>query len=203
MAMKVCKECGTQLSSKAKICPKCGGDQRNFYSKHKVLMTFFAVICVATILIVAGGGKNANTVSQTSSAPITKDEKLEYNQGEVAILGDGAITVTKVERSQGSKWDKPKSGKEYVIVTVSIENKGKNNLSYNPLYFKLQNSQGQQENMTFTTIDQDTSLQSGELIPGGKISGTITFEQPKGDKGLILIYSDSIWSSKELKIKLQ
>lgn len=57
--------------------------------------------------------------------------------------------------------------------------------------------------MTFTTIDKDTSLQSGELIPGGKVTGTVTFEQPKGDTGLILIYNDNIWSSKELKIKLQ
>ena len=57
--------------------------------------------------------------------------------------------------------------------------------------------------MTFTTIDQDTALQSGELIPGGKVSGTITFEQPKDDTGLVLIYSDSIWSSNELKIHLK
>ena len=68
---------------------------------------------------------------------------------------------------------------------------------------KNENSQGQQENMTFTTIDKDTSLQSGELIPGGTVSGTITFEQPINDVGLTLIYNDNIWSSKELKIKLQ
>ena len=66
----------------------------------------------------------------------------------------------------------------------------------------MQNSQGQQENETFTIIDQDTSLQSGELVAGGKVSGTIVFEEPKDDTGLTLIYSDSIWSSKELKIKL-
>ena len=67
----------------------------------------------------------------------------------------------------------------------------------------MQNSQGQQESMTFSTIDSDTALQSGELLPGGKVSGTIIFEQPIGDTGLVLIYKDSIWSSKELKIKLQ
>jgi len=66
----------------------------------------------------------------------------------------------------------------------------------------MQNSQGQQESMTFTTVNSDSSLQSGELIPGGKVSGTIAFEQPIGDTNLTLVYSDSIWSSKELKIKL-
>lgn len=199
MAMKVCQDCGTELSSKAKICPKCGRDQRNFYSRHKVLMFIFAIICLGAIGAALGGGENGNTLPTNANIA---EQRTEYNQGEEARLGNGAITVTKVQRSQGNSWDKPKAGKEYVIVTITIENKGKENLDYNPWYFKLQNSQGQQESMTFTTIDQDTSLQSGQLISGGKITGTVTFEQPKGDTGLVLIYNDSIWSSKELKIKL-
>lgn len=130
-------------------------------------------------------------------------EIVEYTQGDKAILGNGQITVTNVKRSQGNDWDKPKKGKEFVIVTVNIENKGKDKLSYNPYDFKLQNSEGAQESTTFTTIDNDTSLTSGELIAGGKVSGTITFETTKGDKGLSLIYSDSVWSSKEIKINLK
>ena len=166
---------------------------------------FWLLIIIVIVGIAGAGSNNNNTTTQTSSSSTTsttQNEKTEYNQGEEAMLGKGAITVTKVEKSQGTQWDKPKSGKEFVIVYLTIENKGNSNLSYNPFYFKMQNSQGQQESMTFTTVDQDTSLQSGELIPGGKVSGTIAFEQPKGDSGLILIYNDSIWSSKELKIKL-
>lgn len=146
---------------------------------------------------------SGNDTSTSSTGKTTQDEKTEYNQGEEAILGKGAITVTKVQKSQGTQYDKPKSGKEFVIVYVTIENKGSSNLSYNPYYFKMQNSQGQQESRTFTIVDNDTSLQSGELIPGGKVSGTIVFEQPKGDTGLVLIYNDSIWSSKELKINIK
>lgn len=167
---------------------------------------FWLLIIIVIVGIASAGGSNNNdTATQTSSGTTstTQNEKTEYNQGEEAILGKGAITVTKVEKSQGTQWDKPKSGKEFVIVYLTIENKGNSNLSYNPYYFKMQNSQGQQESMTFTIVDQDTSLQSGELIPGGKVSGTIAFEQPKGDTGLMLIYNDNIWSSKELKIKLQ
>lgn len=167
---------------------------------------WFWLLVIIVIVGIAGSGSNNNDkttqTASSSTTSTTQNEKTEYNQGEEAILGKGAITVTKVEKSQGSEWDKPKSGKEFVIVHLTIENKGNSNLSYNPFYFKMQNSQGQQESMTFTTVDQDTSLQSGELIPGGKVTGTIAFEQPKGDTGLVLIYSDSIWSSKELKIKL-
>jgi hypothetical protein len=161
---------------------------------------FWVIITILIIGIAVAGTSDENTITPATSSI---SEKTEYNQGEEAMLGNGAIIVTKVEKSQGNQFDKPKSGKEFVIVYVTIENKGNSNLSYNPLYFKMQNSQGQQESMTFTTIDKDTALHSGELIPGGKVTGTVTFEQPKGDNGLLLIYSDNIWSSKELKIKLQ
>ena len=176
---------------------------------------WFWLIAIIVIIGIAGSGEKSSNNQQTAQTTQTTqtssvaqneenkvEEKTEYNQGEEAILGNGAITVTKVEKSNGSQYDKPKAGKEYVIVHLTIENKGEKNLSYNPYYFKMQNSQGQQENETFTIIDQDTSLQSGELVAGGKVSGTIVFEEPKDDTGLTLIYSDSIWSSKELKIKL-
>ena len=161
---------------------------------------WFWLLVIVILGVIIGTRNSNNTSIQTASSTnvsVLKNEKTEYNIGEEAVLGQGAIIVTNVEKSQGSQWEKPKSGKEFVIVHVTIENKGNSNLSYNPFYFKMQNSQGQQESMTFTTIDQDTSLQSGELIPGGKVSGTITFEQPKNDSELILIYNDSIWSSKE------
>ena len=165
------------------------------------------VIIIVVIIAIAGSqGENNNNVSNTStqtvSSSTTQNQKTEYNQGEEAILGKGAITVTNVERSQGSQYNKPASGKEFVIVHVKIENKGNENLSYNPYYFKMQNSQGQQESTTFTTIDQDTALNRGELIAGGTVEGTLTFEEKIGDTGLILVYNDNVWSSKELKIRL-
>ncbi len=165
---------------------------------------WFWIIAIVVIGIIAGSQGGDNTTTQTSDNPISsKNEKTEYNQGEEARLGNGAITINKVEKSQGNTYDKPKSGKEFVIVYLTIENKGNSNLSYNPFYFKMQNSQGQQEDTTFTVIDNDTALHSGELIPGGKITGTVTFEEPIGDDGLVLIYNDNIWSSKELKINLK
>lgn len=185
---------------------------------------WFWVIIVLVIAIVGGAGSQTHDtdtqqtsinqqattnstqqpeIETTETTETTKPtEKTEYNVGEEAILGDGAITVTNVEKSQGSQYDKPQSGKEFVIVSVTIENKGQDKLSYNPYYFKMQNSQGQQEDVTISTVNSDTALSSGELISGGKVSGTLIFEEPTGDTGLALIYNDNLWSSKELKINL-
>lgn len=144
-------------------------------------------------------GSNSNSSSSTSSEDLNKI----YSVGEEATLGSGSVTVTKVEKSNGTTYNKPKSGKEFVIVYITIKNNGNTNLSYNPFYFKVQNSQGQQEDKTFTIVDQDTALQSGELIPGGTVSGTVVFEQPVNDSNLTLIYQDNVWSNKSLQIKLQ
>lgn len=66
----------------------------------------------------------------------------------------------------------------------------------------MQNSKGQITNKAFTTIDSDTSLSSGNLAGGGEVSGTIAFEQPKNDNGLILKYKGNMFSNKEIQFKL-
>lgn len=164
---------------------------------------FWVIVVIFIIIIInSNGTKQTSETSTNVKISQIQQQKTEYNKGEEAILGNGAITVTNVEKSQGGTYDKPNSGKEFVIVYVTITNKGTSNLSYNPYYFKMQNSNGQQEDITFTSIDQDTSLSSGELIPGGVVSGTLSFEEPINDSKLVLIYNDNVWSSKELKINL-
>lgn len=174
---------------------------------------WFWLIIVIVLLIAISSPSNetttepnisTNTSSSTNTDSSTKVDTSNktYSVGEEAILNNSSIIVTKVEKSNGSEYDKPKSGKEYVIVHVTIKNNGNSNLSYNPYDFQVQNSQGQLENHTFTIIDQETSLQSGELIPGGSVTGTIVFEELINDENLILIYQDNFWTSKTLKIKL-
>ena len=147
--------------------------------------------------------EQANVDNKTKEAITTAAKAKEYYSiGEEGRLNGASITVTNIEKSQGAKYTEPKAGKEFIIVYLTIENKGTTNLNYNPYDFKMQNSQGYQEDYTYKTLDEDTELHYGTLIPGGKISGSVSFEQPIDDPGLILIYDDNIWDTKELKIKL-
>ena len=72
MAMKTCKECGTEISSKAKVCPKCGLDQRNFLKKHKGLAITLAIVC---IIIVGVSSDESNNTVQTESK--VSEQKVE------------------------------------------------------------------------------------------------------------------------------
>ena len=49
MAMKKCKECGAEISSSAKKCPSCGKDQRNWFSRHKLLTVILAIVVIGII----------------------------------------------------------------------------------------------------------------------------------------------------------
>ncbi len=130
------------------------------------------------------------------------EEKTEFEIGEKVALNDNIVEVVEVEKSAGDDFDKPKEGKEYVIVHVSIENNGDEDTSYNPYDFKMKNSNGQIEDPAFSIIDSDTALNSGELAPGGNVSGTMVFEQEIDDDQLQLIYEASFWSDKEIVFNL-
>lgn len=145
--------------------------------------------------------------SDTKDAVKTEETKKEevkdtYAIGEEVTLNNHVLKVNSVQRSQGTEWDKPKDGHEFVIVNITISNSGKDTVSYNPFDFKMQNSQGNITDKTFTTVDSSTTLNSGELASGGTVTGTIAFEQPTGDKGLIVKYKSNFFSNKEIKVKI-
>lgn len=198
-----CPACGQEIAKGAK-CPHCGHDSRNFFAKHKILTVLLALIVLGVIGSALGGGKDEpkkvaenNSTATSTKAEDTKkseDTKKTYKKGDTIELKGMCLTVTDVKKSAGSEFEKPKSGMEFVIVTVKIENKGKDTIAYNPLYFKVKNSKGQINQQTFTTIDQDTTLNSGDLAKGGEVTGTIAFEEPKDDKDLQLQFQDDIFT---------
>lgn len=132
-------------------------------------------------------------------------EKTTFQINETAKFKNVNYTVTNVKYSDGNDFDKPAEGKTYVIVTLKIENKSDSKISYNTFDWKMINSQGQEDSETFTTVDNDTSLNSGDLAPGGSKTGTLVFEQPKEETSLkLLYYANSFWdenSAFEIVIK--
>src|SRR5690625_1774410 len=177
--------------------------KKPFYKRWWVWL----VAIIIVIAIASGGGEDEERKGvETASDEKEKsedEEKTEFDIDEKVELDNRVIQVTDVEKSDGDDFDKPKEGNEFVIVHVSIENNGDKEVSYNPLDFKMKNSNGQIEDTTFTTIDSDSSLSSGDLAPGGNVSGTLAFEQPIDDEELQLIFEASFWSDKEIIFNLQ
>lgn len=178
--------------------------RRNCSLKFNVLY-FFTVFFYITVISGCTGTeapvKEGNQTTKAATQAQTTQPSA-YKVGDTIRLGDNRLTINETKKSQGKDYDKPKSGNEFVIVKVTIENAGKSEISYNPFDFKIQNSQGQITDYAFTTVNQDTALQSGDLAPGGKVSGTLAFEAPKNDPKLQLQYKPGFFSGDMIKVDL-
>jgi hypothetical protein len=176
-----------------------------------VLIPVFILILIFGAALACGSSGSAKKVDSTattaaSSQSTEKTEVTEtetttaqiYNIGDSVQLKGAVITVKNFKKSNGSDFEKPKDGMEFVIVTVNVKNNSDDKISYNPFDYKMQNSKGQITDMAFTTVDSKTALSSGELAAGGEVEGTVAFEEPKDDSGLVLIYQSNFFNDNEI-----
>ena len=85
MALKKCKDCGAEVSSSAKKCPKCG-------NKLKGGMLGKIVIGIIILGIIGGIASNVNGGNSNSNTP------EEVNIGETITSSKLEVTVTKVSQ---------------------------------------------------------------------------------------------------------
>ena len=107
MAMKACKECGNEISSSAKICPKCGKKQ-----KHTGILVFATII---VIFLGIGVASSINENALPSSSQSYKDEKItleKFNKIEtgmtyqevVDIIGEEGTVLSEVDIVQDEQY---------------------------------------------------------------------------------------------------
>lgn len=169
-------------------------------------------LIIVIVLIGAGGaaGNKDNTATNSgsnSNSTNTKkaEEKTEFKVGETASFDNKSLTVTEVQRNYdtGNQFARPEAGKEFVIVTVNITNNSDKTLDYNTFEFKMQDSNGVQQNEAITALSEG-KLNSGSLAAGGKVTGKLAYEVPKDDTGLKLLYQNfSFFDNKAITFNLQ
>lgn len=184
----------------------------NTKEKKSVFKRWWFWLIVVIVLIGIGGaagGNNSDTATNTGSNSSSQDqkaeEKTEFKVGETATFDDKSITVTDVQRNYdtGNQFAQPESGQEFVIVTVNIVNNSDKTLDYNTFEFKMQDSNGVQQNEALTALSEG-KLNSGSLAKGGKVTGKLAYEVPKDDPGLKLLYQNfSFFDNKAITFNLQ
>ncbi|MBQ2775230.1 MAG: DUF2116 family Zn-ribbon domain-containing protein [Clostridia bacterium] len=188
-----CNKCGKEIDENSTVCPNCATPVEHGKTKKKKSKKWLIIVIIAVVLVIIIGAIGSSGDEPTSSGSSSVSNQVEnenkvFGVNEAVTYKNIEMTVTDIKKSNGTEFDSPKSGMEYVIVTVKYKNNSSSTVSYNPYDFKMKNSKGQIVDHTFTTVDNDTSLLSGELAPGGEISGTVVFEQPINDSDLILQY---------------
>lgn len=130
----------------------------------------------------------------------------EYHINEKIAAGKSEIEVTGVEYGYtgNSEYFSPDSGHEWVKVNISQTNNSNNKISFNALYWEIQDSDGVIQSYLNANLGAqgDDFFGSGELATGGTKTGSITFEVSAGDRNLTLIYSPVGERIGDIKIKL-
>jgi len=136
--------------------------------------------------------------SSTKKVPVVVVKKTIFEQTEIAVNENVNYSIVSVEKFTKKDYSEAKAGYEYVVVKVRIENKSDKKISYNSYDWKMQNSQGQEENSTYLYATTDTEIGSGDLLLNGVVEGTMAWEQPIADKGLMLNYYATMFDNKSV-----
>jgi len=123
--------------------------------------------------------KASPTAKRTKTPKATPTPTVEPAVGVPVKSGRYQLTVNSVTDpyTSANQFSQPDEGKRFVVIDVTIENVGeKGNISYNPLYFVLLDTNNQVYEWSFVITEND--LRSGELGAGEKASGLVGFEVP-------------------------
>lgn len=177
----------------------------------KILIICGIIFVIISIVACGGGGSvdtskaekidNADTVDteDTEDTEEIAEDKV-FKIGEAIKLNNVSLTVTGIEKSKGNEYER-KQGVEFVIVSLKIKNVGKDErVSYNPYDFKIENSKGTLTSEGYMS-DLET-LNSGELAPGGEVSGKLVFEAPENDPKLTLEYEENMFTDDVIRVAL-
>ena len=195
--MKKCKYCQSEIDSQAKICPNCGKKQ------GKVKKVAIIIIIIIILLSLFSGGEsdepksNGNVDNKVETDNI--NEKV-FSLGEEVEYKNMKLIVNSVNFVANYQYNTPDEGNEFVEVNVTIENNSNSEKNYNVYDFSMVTSQGNKIDADSETYGIDGGLSSGDLIAGGKVTGTIVYEVPQNDSSLILYYSPNGWSEKYVKV---
>lgn len=130
MALIKCKECGTEVSSKAETCPKCGA---RVAAKPMGCGTLIGVIFLGGIIISAfssifssstGNGTSSPptsspsaSIAQTAPTPILPGSQWSYYQSDDS-MGKGVISQAYVSSSNSVNFDFPYAGAQHATLRL-------------------------------------------------------------------------------------
>ena len=119
------------------------------------------------------------TTSEAASEPTAET----YKVGDKVVVGDRAYTITDVRTasSVGEDYTKKEATGVYVIVTMTIENTGKESATMGPGDVKIIDSEGrtfESDTTAWTALKNNILLK--QIQPGLPVTGETIFDVPKG-----------------------
>lgn len=154
---------------------------RPWYKKKRFVVPLGVLALIIVVAVASGGGDGTKSAKQTDTRnrslyPDRPDRQAEDHEatvgGSVRLAGYTA-TVKGAEISTNEVL-----GDRQLTVFVEIENRDDRAQPYNTFHWRLQDKDGRVLDPTLNFRDDD--LGSGDLVKGGKASGTVAFDAGPG-----------------------
>lgn len=160
-----------------------------------IVLSVLAIIGAILANVLFGAAVNAvnDSIEQEQAAdaeaatqfPGATAEDVVGQAGDTLTVGDITLTATPLSEQTDSVLDAT-----YQCSTVTYVNNGGTGGSFNALDWSLQNPDGAA--LTWGAWGNN-SLESGELAPGGTVSGDVCFESDAAPGQYVLLYDGSFW----------
>lgn len=125
--------------------------------------------------------------------PSKKNEPKVYQVGDTVEISDFHITLKGARISHGNEWLGPDEGEKWVVVDVEVENISNKSKSVSSLIdFALYDQDSYKCDISLN-IDAKGSV-DGEIGPGRKIAGELTYSVPEDHSEFEFIFSPNLFT---------
>ncbi len=189
-----------------------------WFKNHKIATAIIVLVFIAGIGGAAGSGGDTDSLNGASnsnngvSAPRgdtyrfedradKQKDDVEVLPGEVATVGGVQMTLTDVQtKVKLNEFEVAESGNTYLIADVMLENVSDETQPYNVFDFRIQTASGQVLDGAFTTLD---TIGSGDIVAGGKATGSIVFEVPAEEGHQYVIWKPNAFNADRAVVQVQ
>ncbi len=170
---------------------------------------YILAIFILVFITLGCTGNQTNTQPQENSsqpAPTATPvaTSTTYKVGDRVAVGDRAYTVTNVKNTAfvGDEYTKKEATGVYVLVSMTIENTGKESATMTSNDVKIIDDQGRTfESDSSAWIALKDNILLKQIQPGLPVKGETIFDVPKGINATLQV-SDGGWSTKPTEISL-
>lgn len=170
------------------------------------------ILPLAAILLMACSGSTGEEITSTpqkvdeeqTSTTETEVKAETFVIGDTIELGDYVIKVTKFENPyiESNEFSQPETGNKFVAIEVEYQNNTYDKtISYNLFDWTVSDQEGYAYDSTFLAT-KTPDLSSGDLNPGGKVKGWVTFEVLESSTKFKAKFTPSFWDNDNVEIEL-
>jgi hypothetical protein len=131
-------------------------------------------------------------------------EQQTFNVGDIIEIGTLTLTVNDVTYPTGDQFNQPDSGNKFLVVDLTVENKGDSAASISTiLQMWLKDSAGQKYDFDLmASVASGGTTPDGEIAPGEKIRGQVGFQVPENATDLVFVFDADIFGSGKIFVAL-